>query len=224
MLVSRFIEDLSNTYLSQTHLGNVVVGENATLDDERKLKTLTALVDQGMQELFTKFSLGVADEDVTVTARYREPVELPDGAFSLIKVVNKDTGEEVPLNDPKTELDYELGTYEGLFVKTRSSDSYEVLGDIPDGRSITQLVFTYRTLPAAVKADRQLDLPAVYLEALRLFVALRVHMSTGTLGPNDTRIPTYQALYDKEIKKIEDKTDYVYQFEDDNRLWNRTFV
>lgn len=227
MKLSEIFSQLTSGELSQLAIGGAKTGKIAEADYHKVLNNVNlALVDlhsrftirkgrlvlalqpgKGSYELDSKFA--VSNQRSRETLRYIEDTDEPfkDDVIKVEQVLT-DTGHELALNVGGNA--HSITTPSSTIIRLpKVMTGAGLFGDVPDQLKTSKLEVLYRaTHPMIVKpvgyfdpTRVEVDLPRVFLQALLLFVASRVHTPVG-MGQEHYSGSIYQQKYEQECTRL----------------------
>lgn len=225
MKVLKLIEDTAASDIRQLALANIG-DETSRLSNAEQvgnLRVLTSFVNQGLLDLYTRFPLSIksieADAD---SVDQNLPITLPSDALGLKQVTVLDTGEQLPVDESSVEFKYRVKNEKVMFVKTIAVNTYLVQGYFPE--SFVELQFDYYAAPKEVDTEDELPVPAIYNEALRLFIAYRAYSTIKSVTQTGDEHIKYKKMYEDACNLIEVSTEAWYDYTSVERIYDRGFV
>lgn len=225
MKVLKLIEDTAASDIRQLALANIG-DETSRLSNEEQvgnLRVLTSFVNQGLLDLYTRFPLSIksieADAD---SVDQNLPITLPSDALGLKQVTVLDTGEQLPVDESSVEFKYRVKNEKVTFVKTIAVNTYLVQGYFPE--SFVELQFDYYAAPKEVDTEDELPVPAIYNEALRLFITYRAYSTIKSVTQTGDEHIKYKKMYEDACNLIKVSTEAWYDYTSVERIYDRGFV
>lgn len=225
MKVLKLIEDTAASDIRQLALANIG-DETSRLSNAEQvgnLRVLTSFVNQGLLDLYTRFPLSIksieADAD---SVDQNLPITLPSDALGLKQVTVLDTGEQLPVDESSVEFKYRVKNEKVMFVKTIAVNTYLVQGYFPE--SFVELQFDYYAAPKEVDTEDELPVPAIYNEALRLFIAYRAYSTIKSVTQTGDEHIKYKKMYEDACNLITVSTEAWYDYTSVERIYDRGFV
>lgn len=225
MKVLKLIEDTAASDIRQLALANIG-DETSRLSNAEQvgnLRVLTSFVNQGLLDLHTRFPLSIksieADAD---SVDQNLPITLPSDALGLKQVTVLDTGEQLPVDESSVEFKYRVKNEKVMFVKTIAVNTYLVQGYFPE--SFVELQFEYYAAPKEVDTEDELPVPAIYNEALRLFIAYRAYSTIKSVTQTGDEHIKYKKMYEDACNLIKVSTEAWYDYTSVERIYDRGFV
>jgi hypothetical protein len=223
MKVSSIVDYLVNGDLRQTALSDIGIDGSRNEKQVNNLNTLLGFCNQGLLELYKRFPISANIEDVFVLkpSTTEDLIELPDSSMALIKVTDQ-LGEETPVDDYNIDYQFKNKIYTGVYVKSLAINKYLVLGNVP----ITgvSLQFHYTTAPDTVRYTSTLPLPAIFQEALMLYMAYRGYSTIKSVSEVGDEGMIYRKKFEDSCNKITEYTDTLFEWANPSRLRQRGFV
>ena len=225
MKVLKLIEDTAASDIRQLALANIG-DETSRLDSIEQagnLRVLTSFVNQGLLDLYTRFPLSIKSvERDADSVDQNLPITLPNDALGLKQVTVLETGEQLPVDESSVEFKYRAKNEKVMFVKTIAVNTYLVQGYFPE--SFVELQFDYYAAPKEVDTEDELPVPAIYNEALRLFVAYRAYSTIKSVTPTGDEHIKYKKMYEDACNLIKVSTEAWYDYTSVERIYDRGFV
>ena len=224
MLVSSIIDQIVKGDLRRTTLSDIGEKDLRSEMQQKNLDTLVEFVNQGLVELYKRFPIKVNIDSSTVfePTKADDAIALPENAMALLKVVQTSTGEELPLDDYNIEYLFQQGTYKGVYVKTLAINTYLVLGEVdPNG---VEVEFHYTSAPDPVRYSSNAPLPAIYAEAMLLYVAYRGYSTIKSTDQTGDDGLSYKKKFEDSCNRILENTTTMQDWMNPKRIWQRGFV
>lgn len=225
MKVLKLIEDTAASDIRQLALANIG-DETSRLSNAEQvgnLRVLTSFVNQGLLDLYTRSPLSIKSIEVDADSVDQNlPITLPSDALGLKQVTVLDTGEQLPVDESSVEFKYRVKNEKVMFVKTIAVNTYLVQGYFPE--SFVELQFDYYAAPKEVDTEDELPVPAIYNEALRLFIAYRAYSTIKSVTQTGDEHIKYKKMYEDACNLIKVSTEAWYDYTSVERIYDRGFV
>lgn len=225
MKVLKLIEDTAASDIRQLALANIG-DETSRLSNAEQvgnLRVLTSFVNQGLLDLYTRFPLSIKSVEADADSVDQNlQVTLPSDALGLKQVTVLDTGEQLPVDESSVEFKYRVKNEKVMFVKTIAVNTYLVQGYFPE--SFVELQFDYYAAPKEVDTEDKLPVPAIYNEALRLFIAYRAYSTIKSVTQTGDEHIKYKKMYEDACNLIKVSTEAWYDYTSVERIYDRGFV
>jgi len=146
-------------------------------------------------ELYKKFNIAQKDMELDF-ALNGEEFSLPDDFLHAISCVFKD-GDEIPINNDKTNFVDGVDTYVSVLLK----DPSKITIKGTDEKLRRDMILTYAAAPKLAKTITiNLQIPQLYTEALLNYAAYKAHVTIS--GDMKAENNTYYLRYNESCKQI----------------------
>lgn len=225
MKVLKLIEDTTASDIRQLALANIgdETSRLSNAEQAGNLRVLTSFVNQGLLDLYTRFPLSIKSVEADADSVDQNlPITLPNDALGLKQVTVLETGVQLPVDESSVEFKYRVKNEKVMFVKTIAVNTYLVQGYFPE--SFVELQFDYYAAPKEVDTEDELPVPAIYNEALRLFVAYRAYSTIKSVTQTGDEHIKYKKMYEDACNLIKVSTEAWYDYTSVERIYDRGFV